>query len=434
MDPVAERAGQAGELEDSVAVAEGVAAPEAWAQNGGMAVRTEERIGRMLILVRLATSLFAYVPLFDWASLARPWLAVGTAAAASAEAAWFAARVRHVGTLRDRTLVTGDVVFCLVLMLVGTRSVAPHMHNTVATELVPTALACSAIVGFAFEFGAAQTAAVAALCVGWVFAVVPDVRLKLFSDLLGFLAWYVVAALSMREFRNLSRATDEARAAAAESQRRAARSAVAAEAARQRERIHREIHDHLLPIVERLLAGEPVEERLLRDARLAAGRARRLIADPRAADTSGGRVDEAAEADFATLINQVCDTSAGGLVLEPVLVVTVPPADDLVEPLCAAVGEALRNAARHAGARCRVNLYVESTPRRGEIVVRDHGPGFDTAAVVPGGGFTGTFAALDRHGARWRVDSAPGRGTTVTIGWIPDAAGAHLTEGGLAGV
>ncbi len=400
---------------------EGVTAPEARAQNGGMAVRTEERIGRMLTFVRLATSLFAYVPLFAWASLARPWLAAGTAAAASGEAVWFAARVRRTGTLRDRTLVTGDVVFCLALMLVGTRSAAPHLHNTVATELVPTALACSAIVGFAFEFGPVQTSAVAALCVGWVFAVVPDVRLKLFSDLLGFAAWYVVAALSMREFRSLSRRTDEARAAAEESQQQAARSAVAAEAARQRERIHREIHDHLLPIVERLLAGEPVEERLLRDARLAAGRARLLIADPRAVDGTGGTdAADAADAGFETLIHQVCDTSAGGLVLEPVLVVTVQPAADLVEPLCAAVGEALRNAARHAGARCRVNLYVESTPQRGEIVVRDHGPGFDTATVVPGGGFTGTYAALDRHGAHWRVDSAPGRGTTVTIGWTPD--------------
>lgn len=400
-------------------VAEGVTSAVARSQSGGMAVRTEERIGRMLTFVRLATSLFAYVPLFAWGSLERPWLAAVTAGAASAEAAWFAARVRRTGTLRDRTLVAGDVVFCLVLMLVGTRSAAPHLHNTVATELVPTALACSAIVGFGFEFGAAQGAAVAALCAGWVFAVVPDVRLKLFSDLLGFAAWYVVAALSMREFRSLSRLTDEARAAAEEGQQRAARSAVAAEAARQRERVHREIHDHLLPIVERLLAGESVEERLLRDARLAAGRARRLIADPRASD---GTLEEspAQQADFAALIHQVCDTSAGGLVLEPVLVVTVPPATDLIEPLCAAVGEALRNAARHAGARCRVNLYVESTPQHGEIVVRDHGPGFDTATVVPGGGFTGTFAALDRHGARWSVDSVPGRGTTVTIGWSPD--------------
>jgi signal transduction histidine kinase len=74
---------------------------------------------------------------------------------------------------------------------------------------------------------------------------------------------------------------------------------------------------------------------------------------------------------------------------------------------------------RHAGARCQVNLYVESTAEQGQITVRDRGPGFDPSAVVPGGGFASTFTALRRHGADWLVDSAPGRGTAVTITWPP---------------
>jgi signal transduction histidine kinase len=383
---------------------------------GGTAARTEERIGRMLVFVRVATSMFAYLPLFAWRSLALPGLAVAVAVSASGEAGWFALRVRRTHTLRDRRLVVGDVLFCLVLMLAGTRASVPGMRSAVATELIPTVLACAAVVGFGFEFGAVQTAAVTALGIGWVFAVIPDVRLKLFSDVLGFATWYVVSALSMREFRTLSRTTDEANAAAADSQRRAAASAVEAAAARQGERVHREIHDNLLPIVERLLAGEAVGERLLRDARLAAGSARRLIADPRAPDY----VDSA---DFSTLMHQTCDTCAAGLVLEPVLVITVEPQAELAQALCAATGEALRNAVRHAGERCRVNLYVESTSARGEIMVRDQGPGFDPAVVRPGGGFTGTFAALRRHGAKWAVDSAPGAGTTVTISW--PVAGDH---------
>jgi transposase len=174
------------------------------------------------------------------------------------------------------------------------------------------------------------------------------------------------------------------------------------------------IHDNLLPIVERLLAGESAGDRLLRDARLAAGRARRLIADPRSADTG---VREGP--DFTTLVYQVCDTCAFGLVLEPVFVVTVEWPPSLAEVLCAAMGEALRNAVRHAGARCRVNVYVESTVERGEIMVRDHGLGFDPATVAPGGGITGTFGALLRHGAEWSMDSVPGRGTTVTFSWQP---------------
>jgi signal transduction histidine kinase len=51
--------------------------------------------------------------------------------------------------------------------------------------------------------------------------------------------------------------------------------------------------------------------------------------------------------------------------------------------------------------------------------VRDRGRGFDPSAVVPGGGFASTFTALRRHGADWLVDSAPGRGTAVTITWPP---------------
>ena len=373
----------------------------------GMVLRTEYRTSRMLVFVRVGASFFAYLPLFIWGSLAHPWIAVCAAVAASCEAAWFAVWVLGTRTLRDRLLVTVDVLFCLALMLIGTRAAAPDMRNEVATELIPTVLAGAAIVGFAFTFGVVQMMAVAALMAGWVLALLPDVTLKLFSDLLGFAVWYVVSALSMREFRALALITDQAQEAAQ-------RGAVEAEAARQRERVHGEIHGHLLPIVEFLIAGEPVSERFIRDARRAARRARRLIADPRAASlgTELGR-------DFTALLHETIDSCADRLVLETVLVITVEPPPDLVEPLCTAVGEALRNVIRHAGPRCQVNLYVESTAERGQITVRDRGPGFDPSAVVPGGGFASTFTALRRHGAEWLVDSAPGRGTAVTITWPP---------------
>ncbi len=373
----------------------------------GMVLRTEYRTSRMLVFVRVGTSFFAYLPLFIWGSLAHPWIAVCAAVAASCEAALFAVWVLGTRTLRDRLLVTVDVLFCLALMLMGTRAAAPHMRNVVATELLPTALAGAAIVGFAFTFGVGQVIAVAALMAGWVLALLPDVTLKLFSDLLGFAVWYVVSALSMREFRTLAVITDQ-------TQEAAQRGAVEAEAARHRERVHREVHGHLLPIVEFLIAGEPIGERFIRDARRAARRARRLIADPRAAS------DQTEEArDFTALLNETIDSCADRLVLESVLVITVEPPPDLIEALCTAVGEVLRNVIRHAGARCQVNLYVESTAEQGQITVRDRGPGFDPSAVVPGGGFGSTFTALQRHGAEWLVDSAPGRGTAVTITWPP---------------
>jgi signal transduction histidine kinase len=380
-----------------------------------MVMRTEHRVSRMLVFVRIATSFFAYFPLFIWGSLAHPWPAVVAGVSASAEAAWFTRRVLRVRTLRDPLLVGVDVVFCVTLMLVGTRAASPHMHNAVATELIPTVLAGAAIVGFGFTFGLAQIGAVAAMMAGWVLAVVPDVTLKLPSDLLGFALWYGVAALSMREFRTLALLTDQAHDAAQKSAEAARESEAEAEAARQRERVHREVHGHLLPIVERLIAGETVSERFLRDARRAARQGRRLIEDPRAV---GAETEETGG--FAAMLHETIDSSADLLHLsEPVLVITVEPPRHLAEALCGAVAEALRNVIRHAGVRCQVNLYVESTAEQGQIVVRDRGPGFDPATVTPGGGFTGTFTALRGHGAEWSVDSSPGQGTTLTITWPP---------------
>ena len=279
------------------------------------------------------------------------------------------------------------------------------MRNEVATELIPTVLAGVAIVGFSFGFGRVQAAAVLALMAGWVFAVLPDVTIKLPSDLLGFVLWYVISAAFIRELRMMAELTDRA-------QRAAQRSAVEAEAARQRDRIHGEIHGYLLPVVELLIAGEPITDRFIRDARRAARRARLLIADPRRAELDG---DE--PGDFASRLHEAIDSAASRLIVDPVLVITVEPPRDLADALCLAVGEALRNVSRHAGERCEVNLYIESTAAQRLITVRDRGRGFDPADLVPGGGFSVTFAALRRHGGDWQVESRPGQGTTVTLTW-----------------
>jgi signal transduction histidine kinase len=382
---------------------------------GGMVRRTEHRVSRMLVFVRVATSFFAYIPLFVWGQLAHPWISLGVAIAASGEAAWFANQVREKGTIHDRLLVTVDVLFCLALMLVGTHAAAPQMRNKVATELIPTVLTGAAIMGFGFTFGVVQIVAVAVMMVGWVIAVAPNFTLKLPSDLLGFVLWYVISSLSMREFRDLAHRTDQAHQAAQDNEAATRRSAVEAEASRQRERVHIEVHDHLLPVVEHLVAGRSISDRLLSDAARAARRARRLIEDPRAAVTAGDWQTD----DFAAQLHDTIEGGADRLQLESVVVITTQPAADLVEVLCAAVAEALRNTIRHAGESCQVNLYAESTQMTGQIVIRDRGPGFDPAAVSPGGGFSGTFAAVRQHGGDWTVDSAPGRGTTITLNWTP---------------
>lgn len=98
--------------------------------------------------------------------------------------------------------------------------------------------------------------------------------------------------------------------------------------------------------------------------------------------------------------------------------------------LAAATMEAVRNAMLHSGdgePRVFVDL-VEAGRRRGHVAVGvairvvDDGEGFDLRSVPPHrlgvrGSILGRINALD--GGRARIDSQPGRGTVVHIGWMP---------------
>jgi signal transduction histidine kinase len=79
--------------------------------------------------------------------------------------------------------------------------------------------------------------------------------------------------------------------------------------------------------------------------------------------------------------------------------------------------EALQNVAKYAGAR---SVLVRVQEREGDLVfaVADDGAGFDPATTGYGTGLRGMADRLEALGGDLRVDSAPGRGTTVT-GRIP---------------
>ncbi|HXF73152.1 MAG TPA: PAS domain S-box protein [Actinomycetota bacterium] len=87
------------------------------------------------------------------------------------------------------------------------------------------------------------------------------------------------------------------------------------------------------------------------------------------------------------------------------------------------VQEALANVRRHAGARA---VEIRLAERGGDLhlVVRDDGRGFEPAAVVEEPGHLGLRAMRERAeaaGGRVRIESGPGRGTTVEA-WLPVAA------------
>jgi len=86
------------------------------------------------------------------------------------------------------------------------------------------------------------------------------------------------------------------------------------------------------------------------------------------------------------------------------------------EQLFAAVlREALRNIELHAGAR-RVRISLRRAAPDARLFVEDDGTGFDPSASTPGHfGVTGMRERARLAGAALAIDSAPGRGTRVTL-------------------
>ncbi|WP_443476869.1 sensor histidine kinase [Microbacterium sp. F2] len=91
-----------------------------------------------------------------------------------------------------------------------------------------------------------------------------------------------------------------------------------------------------------------------------------------------------------------------------------------VEALVAATRQALRNSARHAGAGADIRLTLSATPERIEIEVVDDGVGFDRAALRDDR--LGVRVSIEQRvrdvpGGYAQVDSRPGAGTRVVLGW-----------------
>lgn len=90
----------------------------------------------------------------------------------------------------------------------------------------------------------------------------------------------------------------------------------------------------------------------------------------------------------------------------------------VVRAVAGAAGEAVRNAARHAGVRV-VSVRVGGDATQLTVEIRDRGSGFDPAAVPPG--HRGIRESIVRRmadvGGAAVVDSAPGHGSVVCLRW-----------------
>jgi signal transduction histidine kinase len=382
---------------------------------GPFSVRTEERLARAMAWVRVGTAALVFVPLADFTRRGGHFvLATACAAGASAEAAWVFTRVRRKGTVRDVALLVVDVVTCIGVLAITSRAVPPGQRNNGVLQVVSFALAGAGFAGFGFGFSLAGAIVTALMAGTWALASLPDVSIKLVSDTVGFFLWYAIAVLAGGELRSIAAEADETRDRQAELQAEAAERRRAADVAREREITHREVHDHLLPIVDAVASGRAVTPGLARVAAKEAERARRLLTDPRLPHHPG----------FGQMVEDVAATYAdAGLAISAVYRVVSEPPAEVAEAVSAATREALCNALKYSGALDDVvNLYVESTEAGLEVVVRDRGTGFDPASVTPGGGFLGTYEALRRLGGEVEVVARPSAGTKVTLRWSSTAA------------
>ena len=99
-------------------------------------------------------------------------------------------------------------------------------------------------------------------------------------------------------------------------------------------------------------------------------------------------------------------------------VVTVGDCDlgEQLRPVVHATGEALTNAAKHAGTG-RVDVYAEVSDTAVEVFVRDRGRGFDPTTVPADryGVRNSIVDRMQRHGGSAAVRSAPDEGTEVRL-------------------
>jgi signal transduction histidine kinase/phage shock protein PspC (stress-responsive transcriptional regulator) len=99
-------------------------------------------------------------------------------------------------------------------------------------------------------------------------------------------------------------------------------------------------------------------------------------------------------------------------------VVTVGDCDlaESIRPVVAAAGEAVTNAAKHAGTGL-VDVYAEVSAESVEVFVRDRGVGFDPESAVGNrhGIRDSILGRMARHGGSAEVRSTPGEGTEVRL-------------------
>ncbi|MDN5794279.1 MAG: hypothetical protein L0H79_00835 [Intrasporangium sp.] len=255
----------------------------------------------------------------------------------------------------------------------------------------------------------------AAWCFTWKLASGEGSWPSLLTDSLTIPGYAIVVALLLHYLRGLAADVDQAR-----------EDAVAATRALELQRYQLTVHD--ATSVLRLLSDEetPVEvlPGLRRQADLEARRLRTYLGEPAPRPTDDGQ---------RTVGTMVAAAVQGfedlPLELAIELGAQVPLPDQVWAATGGAVTTVLHNVRLHAEAR-QVVVHADTDGSTWEVVVSDDGVGFDQDRQPLGFGLnTQVREVLSGLDVRTRIESAPGRGTTVTmVGRLTTPAPEQTTE------
>lgn len=217
--------------------------------------------------------------------------------------------------------------------------------------------------------------------------------------------------------RGFARQADALNAAARAAERAELEADVRSRQERESERI---IHDHVVHGLRAVAAGPGV---------VPAEAARRACAEAVAAIGPAPGATPEPETSLGTRLRAVASTALADVRLDGDLdLPALPP--DVVAALAAAATEALRNVDRHADTGT-ATLTVTALEHGVRVDVTDDGAGFDPdAAAHPRSlGVDGSIRRRMEEVGGWSsIESAPGRGTRVTVGWQDTGATRRTRE------
>ncbi|CAL2061066.1 MULTISPECIES: MacS family sensor histidine kinase [Streptomyces] len=377
---------------------------------------------RALAGYRVLTMLYALglcVTTYD--QFTRPWIAIGYDAVL---AVWTLATLPRVRGAASCT--KGFLAADLTIALAGVLLTAfADSHQRIAGgPTLPTIWTGGAVLAFAIK-GGWRWAAVASTVVAAANLVE---RGQLARDTLHSLILVWVASIGIGYVVEVARASERTLARALEIQA----------ATRERERLARDIHDSVLQVLAMVkrrgtaLGGEAAElgrlageqevalRTLVAGGLLPVARIAEDIAVP-VAEPTGPAYDEGTDSagpvDLRTLLAPFARD--GVSLAEPGAPVPLPPA--VARELAAAVGAALDNVRRHAGAGARAWILVEDEPSDILVTVRDDGPGIPEGrlAEAEGEGRLGVAQSIRGRlrdlGGSAELISVPGQGTEVEL-------------------